>query len=106
MGNLIACKCRNCEHRDTFRLGGGRFSYLTNCPVPAINIETLEFEKVNFYEHEKSGKYMFYSNEVLKGDNYDNKTFTNFKLIFNEEGNYCPKCKEKKLAFRVAMYLD
>lgn len=106
MGNLIASKCRKCDFTNQFRLGGGRFSYQTNCPVPAINKETLEFENINHYEHKDSGKYLFYSDEKLKGDNYNDKTFNNFNLYFNEEGNYCPSCKNKTLAFRVAMYID
>ena len=106
MGNIIASKCRLCGFTNQFSLGGGRFSYLTNRPVPAINKETLEFENINYYEYENSEKYLFYSDDVLKGDNYNDKTFNNFNLYFNEEGNYCPSCKEKSLAFRITMYTD
>ena len=106
MGNKIASKCRTCSFTNEFRIGGGRFSYLTNCPVPAINKETLEFENINHYDHKDSGKYLFYSDEILKGYNYNDKTFSNFNLYFNEEGNYCPSCKNKTLAFRVTMYID
>ena len=106
MGNIIASKCRTCGFTNEFRIGGGRFNYLTHCPVPAINKETLEFKTVNHYEHEKSGEYLFYSDEALKGDNYNEKTFSNFNLYFNEEGNYCPSCKNKTLAFRITMYVD
>jgi len=106
MGNVIASKCRLCGFTNQFSLGGGRFSYLTNRPVPAINKETLEFENINYYEYENSGKYLFYSDDVLKGDNYNDKTFNDFNLYFNEEGNYCPSCKEKSLAFRITMYTD
>ena len=106
MGNIVATLCRNCGFKNEFRLGGGRFNYLTHCPVPAINKESLEFETVNHYEHKDSGKYLFYSDHELKGDNYNNKTFNNFNLYFNEEGNYCPKCKNKNLAFRITMFVD
>lgn len=41
MGNIVATLCRNCGFDNTFRLGGGKFSCQTNCPVPAINIITL-----------------------------------------------------------------
>lgn len=41
MGNIIAPKCKSCGFSNEFKYGGGRFSYQTNCPVPAINIVTL-----------------------------------------------------------------
>ena len=106
MGNIVATKCRSCGFNNEFRLGGGRFDYQTYCPVPAINKETLEFENINHYEHKNSDKYLFYSDLVLKGINNNDKTFSNFDLYFNEEGNYCPSCKNKTLAFRITMYLD
>ena len=40
MGNIIAKKCKSCGFSNEFRYGGGRYSYLTHCPVPAINKET------------------------------------------------------------------
>ena len=48
MGNIIATKCKSCGFSNEFRYGGGRFSYQTNCPVPAINKVTLEFENIIF----------------------------------------------------------
>ena len=106
MGNIVATKCKSCGFTNEFRLGGGRFDYQTYCPVPAINKETLEFENINYYENKNSGNYLFYSDEVLKGINNNDKTFSNFNLYFNEEGNYCPSCKNKTLAFRVIIYVD
>jgi hypothetical protein len=106
MGNKIGSKCRLCGFENDFIVGGGKFDYKTDCPVPAINKESLEFENINHYEHKDSGKYLFYSDAVLKGENNKDKTFRNFNLIFNEEGNYCPSCKNKSLAFRVVMYFD
>ena len=106
MGNIIATLCRNCGFKNEFNLGGGKFSYKTNCPVPAINIETKEFENVNYYDFRDSRKYLFYSDEELKGNNFNDKTFKNFKLTFNEEGNFCPKCQQKTLAFRVRVFVD
>ena len=106
MGNIVATKCRTCGFTNEFRLGGGRFDYQTYCPVPAINKETLEFENINHYEHKNSDKYLFYSDVVLKGINNNDKTFSNFDLYFNEEGNYCSSCKNKTLAFRVIIYVD
>lgn len=106
MGNIVATLCRSCGFKNKFGIGGGRFNYLTHCPVPAINKETLEFENVNYYEHQHTDKYLFYSDNELKGENLNNKTIDNFDLHFNEEGNYCPSCKTNKLAFRITMYLD
>ena len=106
MGNIVATLCRTCGFENEFRIGGGRFNYQTYCPVPAINKETLEFEQINYYEQKNSDKYLFYSDAVLKGENTHDKTFRDFNKIFNEEGNYCPSCKNKSLAFRVTMYYD
>ena len=106
MGNIVATLCRSCGFENEFRIGGGRFNYQTYCPVPAINKETLEFEQINYYEHKKSDKYLFYSDSVLKGENKKNRTINNFDLYFNEEGNYCPSCKNKTLAFRTIMFVD
>ena len=41
MRNLIASKCKSFDFSNEFRYGGGRYSYQTNCPVPAFNIITL-----------------------------------------------------------------
>jgi len=106
MGNIVATKCRTCGFTNEFSLAGGRYSYKTYCPVPAINKETLEFENINLYEHKNSDKYLFYSDHELKGINTNDKTFSTFNLYFNEEGNYCPSCKNKTLAFRITMYTD
>ena len=106
MGNIVATLCRTCGFENKFRIGGGRFNYQTYCPVPAINNETLEFEQVNYYEKRDSNQYLFYSDEALKGENKNEKTINNFNLYFNEEGNYCPSCKNKTLAFRTIMFVD
>lgn len=106
MGEVVASLCRNCGFKNEFNIGGGKFNYQTYCPVPAINKETLEFEQINYYEHKNSAKYLFYSNTDLKGENNNERTITNFDLYFNEEGNYCPSCKNKKLAFRSIIFVD
>jgi len=49
MGYIIASNCLSCNYTNRFNFGGGRFSYQTNCPVPAINKETLEFEKYKLF---------------------------------------------------------
>ena len=106
MGNIIATKCKSCGFTNKFSFGGGRFSYQTNCPVPAINKETLEFENVNYFEFKNTDKYLLYSDEVLKGNNYDNNTIDNFDIKLNTINNYCPACKEKALDFRITMFVD
>lgn len=106
MGEVVATLCRTCGFENKFRIGGGRLDYQTYCPVPAINKETLEFEQINYYEHRNSNNYLFYSDETLKGENRNNRTIDNFNLHFNEEGNYCPSCKNKTLAFRTIMFVD
>lgn len=106
MGEVVASLCRSCGFKNEFRIGGGRFNYLTYCPVPAINKKTLEFEQVNYYDHKNSNDYLFYSDEELKGENKNDKIISNFDLYFNEEGNYCPNCKNKTLAFRTIMFVD
>ena len=106
MGEVVASLCRSCGFKNEFRIGGGRFNYQTYCPVPAINKETLEFENINYLEHKNSDKYLFYSDDILKGNNYDNNTINNFDLKLNTVNNYCPNCKEKSLAFRVTMFTD
>ena len=106
MGNIIASKCKSCGFSNEFRFGGGRYSYLTHCPVPAINRENLEFENINYFEHKDSDKYLLYSDAILKGDNLNNSTINNFDLKLNMVNNYCPNCKAKTLDFRITMYTD
>jgi hypothetical protein len=106
MGNVIATKCKSCGFSNQFSFGGGKFSYKTNCPVPAINKETLEFENINYFEYKDSDSYLFYTDDVLKGNNYDNNTIDSFDLELNTVNNYCPSCKAKALAFRITMFVD
>jgi hypothetical protein len=106
MGNVIESKCKSCGFSNEFSYGGGRFCYQTNCPVPVINKETLEFENINYFEHKNSDKYLFYTDDVLKGNNYHNNTINNFDLKLNTVNNYCPSCKEKALLFHVTMFTD
>lgn len=106
MGNVIKSICDNCGYTNNFRFGGGRFSYLTHCPVPAINKETQEFENINYYEYKESDKYLFYFNEELKGNSLVNNTIDNFDLKLNTDNNYCPFCKEYSLSFKVIMEVD
>ena len=104
MGNIIASKCRICNFENTFKYGCNRFSYQTNSYVPAINIETEEFENVNYYEFRNNPKFKLYSDKELKGDNEGNNTMDNFDLKLNTINNYCPKCKNFTLDFRITIY--
>ena len=106
MGNIITSNCKSCGFSNEFKYGGGRYSYLTNCPVPAINKQTLEFENINYLEHKDSGIYLFYTDADLKGDNDNNYTIDNFDLKLNTLNNYCPNCKQKELDFMVTMFID
>jgi len=74
-------------------------NYKSNFPIPAINVETLEFENINYLEFIDSDKFKFYSDDSLKGLNLDNNIFKNSDLELNELNNYCPKCKTFSLDF-------
>jgi len=63
-------------------------------------------KNINYFEHKNSGKYLFYSDDELKRNNYDNSTINNFDLKLNTVNNYCPNCKEKALAFQIIMFVD
>ena len=102
----MASKYKSCSFSDEFRYGGGIFSYQTNCPVSAISKETLEFENINYFEYKNSDKYLFYTDDALKGNNYDNNTINNCDLKLNTVNNYCPNYKEKSLAFQITMFVD
>ena len=106
MGYIITSLCRLCNFSTDFNLGGGKFNYQTNFPVPAINKETLEFENINYFEHKDSNKYDFYSDKALQGDNTNENTINYSNLYFNQEGNLCPKCRNKSFAFRIRMFMD
>ena len=101
MGNFIASNCRICNFSNEFKYGGSK--YATTCHVPAINKETLEFENIDYHQEKNSGKYIFYSDDELKGENNGN-VFNNFDLSLNEFNNYCPKCKQKTLDFHITLY--
>jgi len=106
MGNVIVSKCKNCGFSNEFNYGGVKFNYKTDCPVPAINKKTLEFENVNYFKHKDSGNYLFYTDDVLKGANENKPTITDFNLKLNTVNNYCPSCKLQALEFKVTLYTD
>jgi hypothetical protein len=106
MGNIIESKCKFCGFSNEFSFGGERYSYQTDCPVPAINKETLDFENINYFEHKNSEKYLFYYDDILKGNNLDYCTINDFDLKLNTVNNYCPNCKEKALMFNIIMFTD
>lgn len=106
MGVIIRSICKSCNFSNEFNFGGGRYNYSTNCPVPAINKETLEFENPNYVGHKNSNKYIWYTHKELKSKSSNNATINNFDLHLNESDNYCPNCKEMTLDFRVRMFVD
>ena len=63
-------------------------------------------ENVNYIEHGNSDIYIFYTDEKLKGNNYDNKTIDSFDFKLNTVNNYCPNCKEKALGFKIKAFTD
>ena len=69
---ILSGRCKSCDFENSFKYGGNRFDHQTNCPVPTINIETDEFENVNYFEFDNIPKYKLYSNNQLKGDNEGN----------------------------------
>lgn len=108
MAEILKAECRICNYENSFRFGGGRFDYQTNCPVPAINKETGEFININFHEYKNSSEYLFYHNEELKSknNNDDSSYYRDFDLKINQEDNYCPKCKNQSLDFLLSMLFD
>ena len=74
--------------------------------VPALNKETLDFENVNYFDHQDSDLYLFYFAFGLKGRNEKQKTISHFNQTLNEDDNLCPKCKEMSWSFRVIRYFD
>ncbi len=106
MGNIIASKCRLCDFENEFRFGGNRFDFKTNCPVPAINIETGEFVNINYKELEKDSAYLFYSDEKLKDINNNSNTINDFDLKLSSKNNYCPNCKNFTLDFNLKLLTD
>ncbi len=106
MGYTVSAKCKNCDFKTTFDYGGGRSDFQVNCPVPAINTETGQFENINYKVEKDNLKYKFYSDKELKGSNEDDYTLECFDLKLNTKNNYCPKCKTYNLWFQLAMFFD
>ena len=103
MGYILKANCRICNYDTDIKFGGGRFNYLTNNPVPAINIQTEQLESVNYINENNNPNYIFYTSSELKGDNGRNNVFQNFDLELNQINNYCPNCKS--FAFDFSNYL-
>jgi hypothetical protein len=106
MGNIISAKCKICDFKRTFNYGGNKFDFKVNCPVPAMNVETGQFENINYKIEKNNSKYKFYSNKELKGNNENNYTLDNFDLKLNTKNNYCPKCKKYSFDFQIIMFTD
>lgn len=106
MGTTISTLCKSCGFSNEFNFGGSRFGYRTNCPVPALNKQTLNFENVNYFEQQDFDLYIFYFTSSLKGKNEKQKTIRNFDLLLNEDDNFCPKCKKMSWTFREFRFFD
>lgn len=106
MGNIISAICKDCDFKTKFNYGGNKLNFQVNCPVPAINIKTGQFENVNYKSEKNNSNYKFYSNKELKGDNKNCNTLDNFDLKLNTKNNYCPKCKKYSLDFNIIAYTD
>lgn len=107
MGTIIASNCRICGHEIQFIFGGNMLNYRSNCPVPAINTITGNFENINYYEFKNNATYKFYYDSELKGDYPDNNaTLRNFDLELNTHNNYCPNCRHYSFDFKVIGLID
>ncbi len=104
MGQVLNAKCRLCSFEIDFRYGGTRFDYRENCPVPAINIESKQFENVNYILNKNNPVYLFYSDNHLKGDNGDKATHRNFDLELNQVNNFCPNCSQFAFDFAIRIF--
>lgn len=104
MAEILKANCRICSFETDFNYGGGRFNYHENCPVPAINKETEQFENVNYIIEKNNPIYLFYTDKQLKGDNSDKNTYNNFDLKLNQANNLCPKCNQFTLDFSIRMF--
>ncbi len=103
MGYVLNAKCKICDFKAEISFGGGRLNYLTNNPVPAINVHTEQLENVNYMTEKDNPNYLFYTNSCLKGDNGKANVFQNFDLQLNQVNNYCPNCKG--YTFDFSLYL-
>ena len=121
MGFTIIPLCKKCGYQTkAIAVGGGKFSRLTNCGAPALNIESNEIERINLYDYESSVivkqrfLYFFYRNVIVeKTDDryipyYEPKMFVDDKEIeshqwrgrcYKKSKNFCPKCKSFDLDF-------
>jgi hypothetical protein len=106
MGCVLEGKCKNCGIKEEFLFGGNRFDYQSFNPVPAINLETNEFCSVNYFEYENNENYSFYSDDKLKGNNFDKGFIKNFSLQINRINNYCPICKNFAFDFNETIFTD
>ncbi|WP_026713371.1 hypothetical protein [Flavobacterium daejeonense] len=128
MGFTIIPKCNNCGYKtDSIAVGGGRFSYLTHCGAPALNIESNEIEEINLYDYTKTEivkkrfLYFFYKSVTIVTKNekyipyYKSSMFKNDVGIgsynwgsdyYKKSKNFCPKCKTFDLDFLMGVLFD
>lgn len=106
MGSRIKSQCSNCNFNNEFNFGGSKRGFHINNSIPAINIETGNFESLNYYSMKDNPNYILYTSSVLKQDNVCKITFKNFDLELNKLNNYCPSCKNHTLDFEIIGFFD
>jgi hypothetical protein len=106
MGNIISAQCQACNFEKEFNFGGNMMDFTTNNPVPAIHKKSGIFRNVNYFRTKSGENYLYYFDNILKGDNKGGYTFQNFDLLLNEKGNYCPSCKKFSLGFILITIAD
>ena len=105
MGEILKATCSICNFNRKANYGGGRMDFKTYNPVPALHKVTKKFESVNYKDKEAHKDFVFYSDNALKSSDYNGRTYGNFDLKINKEGNYCPNCSNYSLSFMsIAMY--
>lgn len=106
MGKFIEAKCGACNFEKEFNFGGNMLDFKTNNPVPAIHKISGKFKNVNYLKHKEKNDYIYYFEDLLKGDNTSGYTFQDFDFFLNENGNYCPECKKFSLNFNLVAFTD
>jgi hypothetical protein len=106
MGNVIKAKCTTCDFEKKFSFGGNMIDFKTNNPVPALHKESGKFKNVNYFKTKEQENYLYYFEDVLKGENKGGYTFQNYDFLINENDNYCPKCKKFNLDFILVAFTD
>ena len=106
MGKLLKAECDECGFSDKTALGGTRANFQTNYYVPAIEKVTGKFTTENYKDKSLHDKYNFYSDDVLKHNDYIGRTHDSADLKLNYNSNFCPKCHGFTLSFAKTAIFD